>query len=58
MGHLKPVGKFNHKNADEVYEEARALISLVGPSHFVLSSGCSIPTIAPSENIGNGKSGK
>jgi uroporphyrinogen-III decarboxylase len=51
MGHLKPVKKFIHKNADEVYKEARALISAIGPSHFILSSGCSIPAIAPPENI-------
>ena len=51
MGNLKPIDTLVFKNADEVYEEARALISTIGPYNFILSSGCSIPAIAPPENI-------
>jgi len=59
--HLYEEGYFNRKfksyrhtcfkNADKVYEEARALISAIGLYNFILSSGCSIPAIAPPENI-------
>jgi uroporphyrinogen decarboxylase len=51
IGNLNPTDTLVFKNADEVYEEARALISAIGPSNFILSSGCSIPAIAPPENI-------
>ncbi|MBE9541499.1 MAG: hypothetical protein IMF01_04200 [Proteobacteria bacterium] len=51
IGNLNPTDTLVFKNADEVYEEARALISAIGPFNFILSSGCSIPGIAPSENI-------
>ena len=51
MGNLKPTGTLVFKHADEVYEEARALIAAIGPFNFILSSGCSIPAIAPPENI-------
>ena len=51
IGNLNPKETLFFKNADEVYEEGRALISAVGPYHFILSSGCSIPAIAPPENI-------
>jgi len=51
IGNLNPTDTLVFKNADEVYEEARNLISLVGPYNFILSSGCSIPAIAPPENI-------
>ena len=39
------------KSPDEVYDEAEDLISTMGTSHFILSSGCSIPANAPPENI-------
>jgi len=51
IGNLNPTDTLVFKNADEVYKEARDLISAIGPSHFILSSGCSIPAIAPPENI-------
>jgi len=51
MGNLDPTDTLVFKNADEVYEEARSLISAIGPYNFILSSGCSIPAIAPPENI-------
>ena len=51
IGNLNPRDTLVFKNADEVYEEARALISAVGPYNFILSSGCSIPANAPPENI-------
>jgi len=51
IGNLNPTDTLVFKNADEVYEEARALISAIGPYNFILSSGCSIPAIAPPENI-------
>jgi len=50
IGNLNPTDTLVFKKiADEVYEEARALISAIGPSNFILSSGCSIPAIAPPE---------
>jgi uroporphyrinogen decarboxylase len=51
IGNLNPTETLVFKNADEVYKEARDLIAAIGPSHFILSSGCSIPAIAPPENI-------
>ena len=51
IGNLNPTDTLVFKNADEVYEEARDLISAIGPSHFILSGGCAIPAIAPPENI-------
>ena len=51
IGNLNPTDTLVFKDADEVYEEARALISAIGPYNFILSSGCSIPAIAPPENI-------
>jgi len=39
IGNLNPTDTLVFKSADEVYEEARALISLVGPYNFILSSG-------------------
>lgn len=51
IGNLNPTDTLVFKNAHEIYEEARALISAVGPYNFILSSGCSIPAIAPPENI-------
>jgi len=51
IGNLNPTDTLVFKSADEVYEEARDLISAMGASHFILSSGCSIPANAPPENI-------
>jgi len=51
IGNLNPTDTLVFKSADEVYEEARDLISAMSPSHFILSSGCSIPANAPPENI-------
>ena len=51
IGNLNPTDTLVFKSANEVYEEARDLISAMGPSHFILSSGCSIPANAPPENI-------
>ena len=51
IGNLNRTDTLVFKNANEVYEEARALISAIGPYNFILSSGCSIPANAPPENI-------
>lgn len=51
IGNLNPTDTLVFKSADEVYEEARELISAVGLKNFILSSGCSIPANAPPENI-------
>jgi len=51
IGNLNPTDTLVFKSADQVYEEARSLISAMGPSRFILSSGCSIPANAPPENI-------
>jgi uroporphyrinogen decarboxylase len=51
MGNLNPTDSLVFKSADQVYEEAQNLISAMGPSRFILSSGCSIPANAPPENI-------
>ena len=51
IGNLNATDTLVFKSPDEVYEEARDLISAMGPSHFILSSGCSIPANAPPENI-------
>lgn len=51
IGNLNPTDTLVFKGADEVYEEARELITSVGPRNFILSGGCSIPATAPPENI-------
>lgn len=51
IGNLNPTDSLVFKNADAVYEEARRLISAMGSSNFILSSGCGIPANAPPENI-------
>jgi len=51
MGNLDHTDTLVFKNTDEVYEEAQALISAIGPFNFILSSGCFILAIAPSESI-------
>jgi uroporphyrinogen decarboxylase len=51
IGNLNPTDTLVFKSADEVYKEARELISSVGPRNFILSSGCSIPATAPPDNI-------
>jgi len=51
IGNLNPIDTLVFKNADEVDEEARALIYAIGPYNFILSNGCFMPAIAPPENI-------
>jgi MtaA/CmuA family methyltransferase len=51
IGNLNPTDTLVFKSADEVYDEARTLISAMGRTPFILSSGCSIPANAPAENI-------
>lgn len=51
IGNLNATDTLVFKSADGVFEEARALISAIGPKNFILSSGCSIPANAPPENI-------
>ncbi len=51
IGNLDPSDTLTFKKADEVYEESRKLICAMGPSNFILASGCAIPAEAPPENI-------
>jgi len=51
IGNLNPTDTLVFKSADEVYDEARALISAMDRTPFILSSGCSVPANAPPENI-------
>ena len=50
MGDVPPV-LLSQGTPTEVYEYSRALIADIGPTGFILHSGCDIPVDAPLENV-------
>ena len=50
MGDVAPA-LLSNGTPDEVYEHCRSLIADIGPTGYILQSGCDIPVDAPLENV-------
>jgi uroporphyrinogen-III decarboxylase len=50
MGDVPPA-LLSSGTPDEVYERCRQLIRDIGPTGYILQSGCDIPVDAPLENV-------
>lgn len=46
-----PAAKFVLGTPDEVYKYSTKLINEIGPSGYILSSGCDVPFNAKPENV-------
>jgi uroporphyrinogen decarboxylase len=52
MGNLDPVSVFKQSTASEVYQQTKELLEKTSKyRNFILSSGCDVPPLIPTENI-------